>query len=194
MSNMRRVGAIVLVAASMAFAAAGCSSDAKTVGTTVRQNLTFKSGLSKANQLGVCSTYQVKQMQDLLGGGPNFRILAPGDLGKKGDPSVGETCSWTNTGGGTNTLTLTIEARKWQAAPALDAQYTKLRSERIGATDVAGLGDAAYTWQSPTATNLEVRTGLYEVTYSSSVQGKQLKLVPLAKLQSLAAAAVAKLK
>jgi hypothetical protein len=191
--SLRLCSAITLLALSIVLAVAGCSSDSKSAATTTRPNLNFKAGLSKSNQLGVCSSYQVGRMKQIVGGGSGFRIQAPAPIGKKGDAVIGERCAWTRTGGGSDALILTIEARKWNDLGGLTNDYTTLRSQTIGAADVPGIGDAAFTSSSKSSSLLQVRFGSYRLTYSSSTQGK-LKPIPVADLEDLAKTAVAKLK
>ena len=193
MSDMRRVGAIALVTVFVLCGVAGCSGSNQAAPPTTRPSLVFGAGVPPVNNLGVCSVYPVPQMKALIGGGANFRIQPPQAIGNKGDPVVGESCSWSQSGGGNTGLILVLETRKWNDAAGLQTQFTSLHSTTIGATDVIGLGDAAFTSQSPATSLLQMRSGLYMLTYSSTVQGN-LTPISLATLEGLARMALPKLR
>lgn len=193
MSEVGRLGPLlVAVVATTAFAA-GCSSDAKQATTTSRQELVYKTGLAEANRLGVCSTYKIDKMKTIVGGGRNFRALAPANIGKKGDAVVGERCAWERRGPGAKTRSLTVEARTYgDDTRALDDTYTSQRESTVGAEDVDGVGDAAYSSVSDGTTLLQVRSGSYFLSYSSR-GGGGLDPVKLDLLKFMAITATDKL-
>lgn len=184
---------VAVLAASVALAAAGCSSDAEPATTTQRGKLEFGTPPPGATRLGLCKAYQDDQIKGVLGE-DGFRKLAPSALGEEGDAATGESCRWVRSGGGDDSLSLTIEALDYGADLAgLEAKFTELEGGTIGSEVVEGLGDAAFSSASEETSILQVRTGQYLLTLSTQARGKGVEPLDPDTLKILAGAALEKL-
>lgn len=186
MSRMRILGAGALAVAVL-FGAAACSKDEKKPTENDRGAITFEDPPKGSNDIGLCYAYKVDQIKDLIGGGENFKRLAPAAIGKKTDPVHGEACAWQRTDPNGDALNLRIEIRDFgDDQAALLEQYSELQEGTMGATDVADLGEGAFSSVSDETSLLQVKDGQYLLTLSSRAEG-ELEPIDVATLQLLAA-------
>ncbi len=193
MSRMRILGVGVLAAAVL-FGAAACSKDDKKASESDRGTITFKDPPKGSTDIGLCYAYSVKQIKGLVGGEETFKRLAPEAIGAKGDKVHGEACSWERAEPNGDALNLRIEVRDYgKDDAALLTRYATLKEGTIGATDVEGLGEGAFSSESDQTSLLQVKAGSYLLTLSSRSEGG-LEPVPLKALQLLAASGLERIQ
>lgn len=193
MSRMRTLGLGVL-AATVLFGAAACSKSDDTPEKNDRAPISFADPPKGSMDLGLCYAYNTDQIKDLIGGEETFKRLAPAAIGTEKDEVHGEACAWERTEPNGDAASLRIEIRDFSDDPAaLLEQYAALKDGTIGATDVEGLGDGAFTSESKETSLLQVKSGPYLLTLSSRADGN-LKPVDLAALQLLAASGLDKVE
>jgi hypothetical protein len=182
---MRILGAGVLTAAVL-LGASACSSDEKKPTENDRGAITFEDPPKGSNDIGLCYAYKLEDIKELIGGAENFKRLAPAAIGNEDDKVHGETCAWQRTEPNGDSLNLRIEIRDFgEDQAALLEQYADLKDGTIGATDVADLGDGAFSSKSKETSLLQVKSGPYLLTLSSRAEG-DLKPVDVPTLQVLA--------
>jgi len=186
MSRMRILGAGVLTAALL-LGAAACSSDSKKTPENDRGTITFKDPPKGSTSIGLCYAYKLQDIKKLIGGDHDFKRLPPAAIGNEDDPVHGEACAWQRTDPNGDGLNLRIEIRDFgDDAAGLLKQYADLKDGTISATDVADLGDGAFSSESKDTSLLQVKSGPYLLTLSSRSEG-DLKPIPVPTLQLLAA-------
>ena len=180
------LGAGVLVAAVL-FSAAACSKDEKKAAKSDRAPISFADPPKGSTDLGLCYAYDTKQIKELIGGAENFKRLPPAAIGAKGDKVKGEACAWQRTDPNGDALSLRIEVRNFGEDDAtLLSQYAALKSGTLGAADVDGLGDGAFSAVTDETSLLQIKSGPYLLTLSSRADG-DLKPIDLETLQLLGA-------
>lgn len=186
MSRMRILGAGVLSVVVL-FSAAACSKSDDKATKSDRPPISFADPPKGSTDIGLCYAYDVEQMKDLLGGEETFKRLPPAAIGNEDDKVRGEACAWQRTEPNGDALSLRIEVRNFGEDEAtLLSQFAALKDGTIGATDVEGLGDGAFSSVTDETSLLQVKSGPYLLTLSSRSEG-DLKPVDLAALQLLAA-------
>ena len=187
MSPLRRVGLAALVA-TVVLAGAACGSDDDGGATSGRAPAVFADPPEGANSIGVCRSFDTATIKEQVGGGSNFRRLAPTAIGKAGDAVTGESCSWERQDPGGAFRTLTITVRNFGAdAAALGDAFESRTSSLVDAEELPGLGDAAVTSASAEATEVFVNQGPYELQVASRA-GEGLDPLPVETLVFLATA------
>jgi hypothetical protein len=192
MSRVRVLGVVVAVAAVLA-ATSGCSDSEGRTAPTTRPRMAYGTAPKSATKFGLCSAYPVAAMKKLVGGGNRFRVLAPAAIGEKGDRITGEACAWERIEPGGNELSVRVEVVDYGTdAPGLSEKFDELKKGTIGAADLPGVGDAAFTSFSEETSLVQVRQDHYLITASSRSAGK-LSPVTVPELTALAGQSFAKL-
>ena len=182
---MRILGAGVLAAAVL-LGASACSDDDKKTTSSDRAPISFADPPKGSTDIGLCYAYDVDQIKELIGGEETFKRLPPAAIGSKGDKVRGEACSWQRTEPNGDALSLRIEVRDFgEDAAGLLTGFADLKEGTIGATDVEGLGDGAFSTESDETSLLQVKSGPYLLTLSSRAEG-DLDPVELSALELLA--------
>lgn len=194
MSRLRNAGIAVLVGALLVGGAA-CSDkkdDAKSTSND-RGVVAFADPPAGSDSLGLCYAYPIENVKALIGGGHNFKRLAPAAIGNEGDAVTGEVCAFERKDPNGDALSLRVEARAYgDDAAGLAKHFDELRAGTLAATDVPDIGDAAFSSTSPDTSLLQVRSGGYLLTLSSRSDGK-LKPIPVDTLKLLAGSGLERL-
>ncbi|HWJ96618.1 MAG TPA: hypothetical protein VNQ33_00580 [Acidimicrobiales bacterium] len=186
MSRMRTLGLGVL-AATVLFGAAACSKSDGGTKKSDRAPISFADPPKGSMDIGICYAYNTEQIKDLIGGKETFKRLAPAAIGTAKDKVHGEACGWQRTEPNGDSVNLRVEIRDFgEDQAALLTQYDALKKGATDVTDVAGLGEGAFSAVSDDTSLLEVKSGPYLLTLTSHAEGS-LKPVDLAALQLLAA-------
>ncbi len=192
MSRLRVLGFTMLVA-SIAVTGAGCSKKQEAKTESDRGAISFSDPPPGSTTLGLCYAYDIAQMKELIGGGSNFKRLAPAAIGKKGDKVTGEACAWERKDPNGDALSLRIEVRNYGTDSAeLQKQFDSLRTTTVGAQNVPKIGELAFSSASDQTTLLQVRSGKYLLTLSSRAEGK-LEPIPVETMVLLGTAGLGQL-
>lgn len=194
MSRLRTAGIALLLGALVA-AGTACSDakDGNTTNTSDRGVVSFADPPAGSDSLGLCYAYPIQNVKKLIGGGHNFKRLAPAAIGSEGDAITGEVCAFERKDPDGNGLSLRIEARDYGDDRAgLSDHFDELRAGTLEATDVPGVGDAAFASTSADTSLLQVRSGGYLLTLASRADGK-LEPIPVDTLKLLAGSGLERL-
>jgi hypothetical protein len=190
---MRTLGLGVLATAVL-FGAAACSKSDDSAKKSDRAPISFADPPEGSMDLGLCYAYNTDQIKELIGGEETFKRLPPAAIGTEKDKVHGESCAWERTEPNGDAASLRIEVRDFgDDAAGLLSQYAALKEGTLGATDVEGLGDGAFSSESDETSLLQVKSGPYLLTLSSRAEG-ELEPVDLAALQLLAASGLDKIQ
>lgn len=155
------------LALTLALGLGACSSDGSDTKTTADSPvLSFEPVPDEATRLGVCTAITIDQIQGLLG--PDTVASLPSSITEGGGEVTGEGCTWEAKSGGEARRSIRVEARDFGAGlEALNQRFEDLRAGTAGATDLPGVGDAAFSATTDDATVVHIRSGQYLLTASS---------------------------
>ncbi len=167
--NLRRLAA---PAAALVFVLAlgACSSDGESSTATDTPVLSFEPVPDEATRLGVCTSITIDQIEGLLGADTVASL--PSSITEGGGVVTGEGCTWEAKSGGDASRAIRVEARDFaDDTKSLEQRFEDLRAGTEGATDLPGVGDAAFSAATDDATVVHIRSKQYLLTASSRGTG-----------------------
>lgn len=190
-SSVRRVAAVA-AGVLLAVGLGACSSDGDKAASSTTAVLSFEPVPSEATRLGVCTSITIDQMTGLLG--DDVVASLPSSITEGGGAVTGESCSWDAKGEGSGaSRSVHVEARDFaDDTDWLAQRYEDLRAGTTGATDLPGVGDAAFSAETDDTTVVQIRTGHYLLTASSRGAGGEAP-VTAGELGMVLAATMSKL-
>jgi len=168
---MRRL-AMVGFAAVLIVGATGCGKDEKKAEQSDRPPVSFVDPPEGSMKLGLCLSYPIADIKELMGGNQYFKRLMPTAIGQEGDDVTGESCAWERTDPNGATSNLRIEVRDFgEDTAGLEKWFADLKSQAKGFTAIDGLGDDAFSVVIGESLVLQARSGQYLLTASSQGSG-----------------------